>query len=103
MIKRRIALLLSMLAVGLLSAAATASALTYEGAQAWSWINMSKHVNGYVMGNWQDDWCRGPYENIAYHTQWACYGNFVGPYTGCWWQDNVDPWGREVYVKTYCH
>jgi hypothetical protein len=41
-------------------------------------------------------WCAGPYENVRYKTQWACYGKFlqsIEPY----WQVNLDPYGYVTY------
>lgn len=42
--------------------------------------------------------CEGPFENVEYKTQWACYGHlwtYLGAGEG--WQINLDPYGHITY------
>src|ERR1700733_13505320 len=44
--------------------------------------------------------CAGPFENVAGHTQYACYGGFeTGGHAGQYWQINLDPFGTITFER----
>lgn len=85
----------------LLVSAASAFALTREGAEAYAayhaeldWPNEASTGVAYT------NYCTGPYENKQGKTQWACYGGFLNKCLK--WQVNVGPYGEQTYHTGGC-
>ncbi len=93
---RRLLVVLGVCAALLAVSAATASALTYEGALEYSQYWAQKYWGGSEIAQY----CTGPYENKRGKTQWACYGYNQD---NCWtWQINLDPYGTVTYDTHGC-
>ncbi|HEV3045928.1 MAG TPA: hypothetical protein VGY13_01075 [Solirubrobacteraceae bacterium] len=92
----KLSLCLCVFCVALGAGAAVASALTYEGALVLSQARAQEKWGGaeHVQR------CEGPFENVEYKTQWACYGYNAD---NCWtWQVNLDPYGHVTYATHGC-
>lgn len=89
-------------AAGALAVPAAAGAITHAQAMTDAQNHATDLFQGAVLGQvFQTSYCNGPYENVAYHTQWACYGIGVDAIHETHWQINLDPWNRVVYKKAW--